>query len=215
VIHAPQHPQEAARLASLRAHHILDTGSDQAFDDITALAAEICGVPIALVSLLDTDRQWFKSKVGLDIEQTPRDISFCGHAICADGTFIVEDAANDSRFHDNPVVTGGPRIRFYAGAKVHDSAGLPMGTLCIIDDRPRKFGDEQRRQLERLARQASRQLMMHKLLSDMVETARRDELTGLLNRRGLIDFLKPVRVKPAEQQVLERPQSRRSAFGAC
>lgn len=199
---APNHPQESDRLASLRAHHILDTDPDGAFDDLTALTAEMCDVPIALISLVDESRQWFKSRVGLDTTETPRDISFCGHAICADETLVVEDALEDERFHDNPFVVDGLNLRFYAGAKVVDANGLPLGTLCLIDDKPRRFDAQQQKQLERMASQVSRQLAMHKLLSEISDASHRDELTGLLNRRGLTDTLKQLCVAPDQYQAL-------------
>lgn len=186
---APIHPRESARLASLRAYRVLDTPPDPALDDLTALAAEICNAPISLISLLDAGRQWFKSRCGIDAQETGRDVSFCGHAICADETFVVEDAALDPRFSDNPLVTRAPHIRFYAGVPLRDTEGLPLGTLCIIDDKPRHFDPHQKLQLERLARQASRQLLMHKMLCEMAEAAHADDLTGLLNRRGLLTYL--------------------------
>jgi diguanylate cyclase (GGDEF)-like protein len=195
------HPQEQVRLESLYRHQILDTGPDQTFDDLANLAAQLCGVPIALVSLVDRDRQWFKARVGLDITQTDRDVSFCGHAICHDEkTFVVEDASKDERFHDNPLVTQDNGIRFYAGAKVFDDQGLPMGTLCIIDDKPQTFSDEQRKQLEQLANQVGRQMTLHRLLRTMSEASEHDELTGLLNRRGLMAHMN--RFAPKTQQRL-------------
>lgn len=202
MIASPNHPQELQRLASLRSYHVLDTPPDPAFDDLTALAAEICGVPISLISLLDEDRQWFKSKHGIDVQQTGRDIAFCGHAICEEQTFVVEDATKDPRFSDNPLVAQAPNVRFYAGALVRDEQGLALGTLCIIDDKPRTLDTEQRRQLERIARQASRQLHMHKMLHEMQVAAHIDDLTGLFNRRGLIAQLNQIKQHDAPARAL-------------
>ncbi|MCU1394177.1 MAG: hypothetical protein JWM34_2605 [Ilumatobacteraceae bacterium] len=144
---------EAARLDALERLQILDTAAEERFDRLTELASTVLGTPIALVSLIDRDRQWFKSRVGVDATETSRDISFCGHAIAEDGpgVFVIEDASLDARFADNPLVTGDPEIRFYAGKVVHDAAGFPVGTLCAIDRRPRRLDDAQMRALEQIA----------------------------------------------------------------
>ena len=146
---------EEERLAVLHAYGILDTPAERTFDDIAALAAEICNAPIALVSLVDDDRQWFKARVGLDASQTSREVSFCAHAMREPDTMVVPDATLDPRFRENPLVTDEPRIRFYAGALLRPKEGVPLGSLCVIDTRPRPDGltDLQQRSLERLARQ--------------------------------------------------------------
>ena len=135
------------------------------------------GVQIALVSIVDTNRQWFKSCDGLDASETSREISFCGHAILGDDIFLVPDAALDERFSDNPLVTGEPNIRFYAGCPLRMANGSKLGTLCIIDRQPREFGDEDKALLRDLARMAEQELIA-------VELATMDELTMLSNRRG-------------------------------
>lgn len=151
-------PDENERIASLRALNILDTPSEERFDHITRLAALAFDVPIALVSLVDVNRQWFKSCIGLDSSETDREVSFCGHAILRDSALVIPDACQDPRFADNPLVTGPPNIRFYAGQPLDDGRGYKLGTLCVIDHRPRNFGDDQIRLLEELGSLAEREL---------------------------------------------------------
>jgi GAF domain-containing protein len=139
MIPAPIPEDEQSRLDALHALLILDTPPEERFDRIVAFAAREFQVPIALVSLVDGDRQWFKGRVGLDVCETSRDISFCGHTILDDGLLVVEDALHDPRFHDNPLVTDGPGIRFYAGVPLTLPSGHRIGSLCIIDSEPRDF----------------------------------------------------------------------------
>lgn len=148
---APLPENEGDRLQKLLDYKILDTGPEKAFDRITRIVAETIGVPIALVSLIDTDRQWFKSRYGLDAEQTPRDVAFCAHAILGDQVFVIEDAHLDERFADNPLVTGDPSVRFYAGAPLITPDGHKLGTLCAIDRVPRKISNEHLQLIEDLA----------------------------------------------------------------
>jgi len=149
----PETPaDEVARLQRLRELNVLDTAPERRFDRLTELAATIFDVPIALVSLVDEDRQWFKSKVGLDADETSREISFCGHAILQEDALVVADTLADERFADNPLVCGHPDIRFYAGHPLDDGNGHKMGTLCLIDHRPRALGDAERQRLRALAR---------------------------------------------------------------
>jgi diguanylate cyclase (GGDEF)-like protein len=168
MIAAPAPPDEKARLEALEAYEILDTLPEQVFDDLTFLAATICDTPIALISLVDRDRQWFKSRVGLDVGETPRDVAFCAHAILSpDRLFVVPDAERDRRFADNPLVEDGT-VRFYAGAPLRATAdGSAIGTLCVIDRRPRHLDAAQEKALAALSRQVIGQLELRKTLGDL------------------------------------------------
>ena len=153
---------EPARLAALHDAGVLDTAPEEDFDDIALLASEICGTPMGLVSLVDTDRQWFKAKVGLEVEETHRDLSFCAHAITGHELFEVPDARSDLRFTDNPLVSGGGNVRFYAGAPVVLDGSHAVGTVCVIDSQPRELTPAQRRALRSLARHAAVQLELRR-----------------------------------------------------
>ncbi|MBE9112345.1 GAF domain-containing protein [Nodosilinea sp. LEGE 07298] len=173
--------QEADRIEALRQYKILDTPAEHSYDDITSLAAYICDVPIALISLVDAERQWFKSAVGLVARETSRDVSFCAHAILRSGVMIVKDAAEDERFADNPLVTGEPGIRFYAGVPLISPGGHPLGTLCVIDRKPRTLNDYQIKTLEALARQVVMQLELQRVSSQLAEALEKMELmAGLI-----------------------------------
>lgn len=174
---AAQPHDEPQRISALHALAILDTPPEERFDRLTRLAKRLFSVPIALVSLIDTNRQWFKSHAGLDVSETPRNISFCGHAILGTGVFVVEDAASDPRFSDNPLVTGAPQVRFYAGCPLKIGAGPNLGTLCLIDRAPRSFSADDMALLRDLARMAEQELAA-------LQLATMDELTHLSNRRG-------------------------------
>lgn len=155
---APIPENEKERLKILQDYKILDTPPCSKFDDLTYLASSICETPIALVSLVDENRQWFKSSYGLDSTETPRDISFCGHAICEKDLFVVNDSLQDPRFFDNPFVTEEPFVRFYAGAQLISPEGAHLGTLCVIDNKPRKLNEIQSNALCVLAHQVMTQL---------------------------------------------------------
>lgn len=134
MIEPPTPDDDAERVAALRRLGVLDTAPERVFDDLVLVAQALFGTPIALISLIDADRQWFKANIGLPARETPRSVSFCGHAIAHDAALIVPDATEDPRFHDNPLVTGGPNIRFYAGQPLRLPDGHKIGTLCVIDD---------------------------------------------------------------------------------
>lgn len=173
--------QEAARLEAIRQYQVLDTPAEQAYDDITALAAFICNAPIALVSLVASDRQWFKSRVGIDVSETSRDVSFCAHAILDQGMMVVNDAWQDERFVDNELVTCAPGIRFYAGVPLVTPTGHSIGTLCVIDYQPRELSAVQARTLEALARQVVMQLELHRISANLA-----DALSKIRLMEGLI-----------------------------
>jgi len=158
MLQAPIPPNDAARLQELRSYGVLDSPDEQAFDDIGALVRDIAATPIGIISLVDENRQWFKSCIGLDAKETPRNISFCGHTILQRTPLIINDALEDPRFCDNPLVIQEPHIRFYAGFPLISSNGLALGSLCAVDQQPRQLNDSQIQALERLARLAVRQM---------------------------------------------------------
>jgi diguanylate cyclase (GGDEF)-like protein len=171
---------EGKRLATLKSLDILDTQAEERFDRLTRMAKRMFGVPIALVSLVDENRQWFKSCVGLDASETSREISFCGHTILQNEVFIIPNAIEDLRFADNPLVLNDPNIRFYAGCPL-TVGGYRLGTLCIIDTVPREFDEEDIEALKDLASTVEREL-------SAVQLATLDELTGIPNRRGFLSL---------------------------
>jgi anti-sigma regulatory factor (Ser/Thr protein kinase) len=158
---------ESQRLAALNTYRILDTEPERSFDDLTLLASHICGTPIALISLIDRDRQWFKSRVGVSLTETSRSVAICAHAIQQADIFIVPDTLEDDTFRDNPYVAGEPRIRFYAGAPLITPDGHALGTLCVMDRVPRTLTTDQLEALEALRRQAQAQLQLRLHLKEL------------------------------------------------
>lgn len=171
--------EESCRMETLRSLGILDTLPEERFDRLTRMAKRIFDVPIALVSIVDENRQWFKSCMGLNVSETDRDISFCGHTILGHEIFLVPDASEDPRFFDNPLVMNEPHIRFYAGCPLKAYNGQHMGTLCIIDRKPRQLDQTELETLSDLASMAEQELAA-------IQLATLDELTGLSNRRGFM-----------------------------
>lgn len=190
MIPAPLPSSEAERIAALHSYEILDTGVEATFDDLTSLAAKLTASPIALVSLVDSDRQWFKSRVGLDAVGTRREIGFCPHAIIEPSrTFIVNDAARDSRFCDNPLVTGDLAIRFYAGVPLVNPEGHALGTLCVLDRVPREIDEAQQNSLVVLARAVMTTLELRRSALRMKDFVLTDALTGIANRAAFLGAL--------------------------
>jgi diguanylate cyclase (GGDEF)-like protein len=170
---------EAERLHALRTLQILDTSHEERFDRVTRMAKRMFDVEISLVSLVDEDRQWFKSTQGLDASETPREISFCGHAINHDGLFIIPNAIEDVRFSDNPLVTQAPNIRFYAGYPLKLRQGINLGTLCLIDSKPKHMNEEDKQLLNDLGSMIEQEIRS-------IQLATLDELTLISNRRGFL-----------------------------
>ena len=169
---------EASRIAALNRYAILDTEPEQSFDDLVTLAAHICKTPMAMLSLVDEHRQWFKSKVGVQVRETPREISICTHAIQQDDLFIVPDTRQDPRFRDNPLVVGEPRVRFYAGAPLINEDGFALGTLCVVDREPRELDEDQKNALLSLRRLALAQMELRqnlRLLKDALNDRTKEE----------------------------------------
>ncbi len=184
---------EQERLQQLHELAILDTPPEKCLDDLTQLMSQFFKVPIALVSLIDEDRQWFKSRQGLDVSETPRDISFCGHAVAQNDTLVIEDTLLDDRFKGNPLVLENPNIRFYAGAVIRSTSGLPLGTCCIIDEVPRCFSENDAQQLQVFAKLVQDQLLHAQHVAGLVKHATSlayyNELTGLPNKKLFLDRL--------------------------
>ena len=188
---APELPDnEEERLATLRSLHILNTPRHDRFDRYTRISSQMFDMPIALISLIDRDRQWLKSSVGLDVEETPRDVSFCGHAILGDGVFEIQNSRRDKRFRDNPLVLEQPHVTYYAGAPLEAPNGHRLGTLCLIDRVPRRLNDEEKAMLKSLA---------DMVVSEMLNYV--DTETGLDNRNALLDAgARCFENEPAERQ---------------
>ncbi len=172
---APPLGQEKTRLKVLWQYEVLDTVPEEVFDDLTELAARICEAPIALISLVDETRQWFKSKVGTTVNETSRDVSFCAHAIRQSELFIVPDATKDERFANNPLVRSDPKIRFYAGAPLITPDGYALGTLCVIDKVPRELRPDQKQALTILARHVVSQLELRRRSRELTDARQENQ----------------------------------------
>lgn len=184
---------EAARLNALYSYEVLDSACEATFDGIARLAARLTGRPIALVSLIDADRQWFKARYGLEATETPRDMAFCAHAILnPDQALVVPDAALDARFADNPLLHGQPPIRSYTGVPLVNPDGFALGTLCVIDHAPRPTTEEELELLGGLARSVSTALELRRAMHRMRDMAMTDGLTGLPNRSAMMAALEAV-----------------------
>jgi len=162
---APLPPDEVERIRLLHALDVLDTDPEPAFDRVTRLVAHVLKVPMALISLVDSERQWFKSRIGIDVSETSRDLSFCAHTILDTKPMVVEDASRDARFADHPMVTGGPSVRFYAGVPIRSTGGLALGTLCAIDSHPRQLSPDQLEVLQDLADIASKEMQLREAVT--------------------------------------------------
>lgn len=199
---APLPQDESARLDALRRYNILDTEPEQAFDDLVKLAAKICQTPIALVSLVDPLRQWFKAKVGVTACETSRDIAFCAHAILQRGVFEIPDTLVDPRFATNPLVTSEPFIRFYAGTPLMTPDGYPLGTLCVIDRVPKQLTAEQQDVLSTLGRQIVSLLelrLRHRLLEGSMAAQKESQL---IQSQLSLRWIMGSRSRPARQALL-------------
>lgn len=192
---------EASRLAALRDYAILDTAAEQCFDDVTQLAAFICGTPIAIMTLVDAYRQWFKSRVGLGVDETPRDQAFCAHTILQSEVFVVEDAALDARFSENPLVTSEPKIRFYAGAPLVNSEGLGLGSLCVIDRHPRKISPAQSEALATLSRVIVAQMELRRVSAQLAKVGA--ELKAAHGLLPICSYCKGIRNDSGYWQAVE------------
>ncbi|SNC75883.1 GAF domain-containing protein [Hymenobacter gelipurpurascens] len=177
------HPlAEQERMEALRAYQILDTPAEEAFDDLVKLASYICGTPTSLVTLVDSERQWFKARIGMEVESTPREQAFCQHAMFAEDVYEVEDASLDPLFQRNPLVTSSPNIRFYAGAPLVTPHGQPIGTICAIDTVPRRLDEQQRDALRILAREVVAHLELRRArLQIEYEQQKLEELLRMSN----------------------------------
>jgi GAF domain-containing protein len=182
----PEH--EADRLNTLRGYGILDTHPEECFDDLTRLAAFICDTPISVMSLVDEDRQWFKSKIGIEAHQTPREHAFCAHAIMSSEMFVVPDASQDARFANNPLVVGEPHVRFYAAAPLAAPNGHHIGALCVIDRVPRQLSPGQLVALRTLSRQVMAQVVLGKNLHDLRAVLKAREEVELDMERLIRDY---------------------------
>lgn len=194
-------PREIERLAALRSYQILDSKPERTYDDIVQIAACICDTPIALISLVDESRQWFKARVGLDALETPRDQAFCAHTILGPIPLVVADARNDPRFDDNPLVTGDPQIRFYAGVPLFSADGLAIGTLCAIDNKERRLTQGQVEALVALGRQVIANFEARKTAAQLA--AALDKIKSIVELLPVCAWCKKVQSESGKWDTLE------------
>jgi GAF domain-containing protein len=187
---APLPKNESKRLNVLWQYDILDTVPEEVFDDLAELAGHICEAPVALITLVDEKRQWFKARVGTSVKETERDISFCAHAILHDDLFIVSDASKDPRFKQNPMVTGKMKVRFYAGAPLKSPDGYALGTLCVVDSKPRILRDEQKKSLRILARHVETQLELRRHAKELAEARNNGDRQNAELARAKVEIAK-------------------------
>jgi hypothetical protein len=199
---------EAQRLKVLWQYEVLDTVPEEVFDDLTELAALICEAPVALISLVDEKRQWFKSRVGISAKQTDRNVSFCAHAILQNGLFIVADATQDPRFKANPLVTGSQKVRFYAGVPLKSPDGYALGTLCVLDRKPRHLRPGQKRALRLLARHVETQLEVRRHARELADARAHGDRHRAELARAHVEIVK-LRRQVAHFEA--KPKSSRSA----
>jgi len=209
----PRPANEKKRLRVLWQYDVLDTIPEEVFDDLTELAARICEAPIAMITLVDEDRQWFKSKVGVNVNETSRDISFCGHAIVQSELFIVPDATKDRRFAKNPLVVSDPKIRFYAGAPLITPDGYALGTLCVIDKVPRELREDQKNALRVLSRHVMTQLELRRRSRELAHVhQQRDQMQEELDkaRADLTAALRQLKKRAIKSTKPRRDGSKKS-----
>src|SRR5262245_61214492 len=196
---------EAERLEALRRYNILDTAPEEIFDDLALLVAETCSAPVALITLIDSDRQWFKSNKGLSLTETSRDLSFCAHAILQREPLIVRDTLTDSRFADNPLVTSEPGVRFYAAAPIITPEGFALGALCVYDYKPRDLKPEQIRSLQALSRQVVRLLELRRNIATLEHSlsARKQTEMEVERKNSYVEMLQSVTIAANESLTIE------------
>jgi len=194
---------ETARLEALRRYEVLDTPAEPEFDELTALASYICGTPVAFMSLVDERRQWFKSRVGSDVAETPREVAFCAHTVALADLLVVPDALEDERFRDNPLVTGGPGIRFYAGAPLVTPGGHALGSLCVVDQIPHELSPHQKQALRVLANQVVHQLELRDTLRRLREALVSRDCASAALRENELRFFQYLEALPVGVFVID------------